>query len=126
MNAFVKSRRDESSNDDNMKETCCDVLGRELKTGKYQTNKTAYSAEWIPAFVQKVDAEKCIGCGSCVKVCLGNCYELQEKIVNGEKKKVSVAVRPENCFGDCHCHKVCLIIGGAMVCKPKMSEEYGI
>lgn len=114
-----------------MPEICCDVLGKHLESGKkFLTNKTASGAEWIPAFVQKVDAEKCIGCGSCVKVCLGNCYELKEKTVNGKKKKVAVVVSPENCFGDCHCHKVCPVkiegdkspssgSGGAMVCKSK-------
>lgn len=121
-----------------MPETCCDALGRQLKSGKkFLTNRTASGGEWIPAFVQKVDAERCIGCGSCVKVCLGKCYELREIKVNGNarkqsfrrsqkresvfvpKKKVAVVVHPENCFGDCHCHKVCPIIGGAMICKPK-------
>ncbi len=75
--------------------------------------------EAVPAFVKFVDEERCVGCGKCVEVCLGNCYELREKIVDGRKKKVSVVVRPENCYGDCHCHKVCPVPGGAMVCEPK-------
>jgi NAD-dependent dihydropyrimidine dehydrogenase PreA subunit len=50
---------------------------------------------------------------------MGNCYEIKELIVNGKKKRVSVAMRPENCLGDCHCHKTCPVIGGAMVCAPK-------
>lgn len=101
-------------------ETCCSALCRELGIEKkFLTNKTASGGEWIPMFIQKVDAEKCTGCGSCVKVCLGNCYEIRELIVNGKKKRVSVAVRPENCFGDCHCHKVCPVKGGAMICNPK-------
>ncbi len=105
-------------------EKCCDVLERELNQRKnWFKSKRANGEEYIPAFLQYVDAEKCIGDGMCVKVCLGNCYELQEKVVNGKKKKVSVAVRPENCFGDCHCHKVCPVPGGAMVCKPKLVEE---
>lgn len=103
-----------------LKKHCCDVIGRELESGKkFLANRTASGGEWLPAFVQNVDAEKCIGCGSCVKVCLGKCYELKEITVNGKKKKVSVVAHPENCLGDCHCHKVCPIIGGAMVCKPK-------
>ena len=103
-----------------MSETCCDVLGNEVKSGKkFVTNKTALGADWIPAFVQTVDTAKCTGCGMCIRICFGNCYELKEIMVNGKKKKVAVVVRPENCFGDCHCHKVCPIQGGAMVCKPK-------
>lgn len=107
----------------NVTNPCCDVLGRNIENGKkFLTNKTASGAEWIPAFVQMVDAEKCTGCGSCVRICVGNCYEIKEMTVNGKKKKVSVVVNPENCFGDCHCHKTCPVIGGAMVCVPKEME----
>lgn len=103
-----------------MHKVCCDALGKELKSGKkFVTNRTASGDEWVPAFVQKVDAEKCIGCGSCVRVCLGGCYEMKEAIINGKKKRAAVVIHPENCFGDCHCHKVCRVTGGAMVCKPK-------
>ncbi len=116
---ILKNRKD-----DNVKKICCDVIGKELKSGKkFLANRTASGEEWIPAFVQKVDVDKCIGCGSCVKVCLGNCYELKEIIVDGKRKKVAVVVRPENCLGDCHCHKACPIIGGAMSCKPKEISE---
>lgn len=107
-----------------MTNKCCDVLERELDTKKnWFKSKKSNGEEWIPAFLHYVDGTKCTGCGMCVKVCLGNCYELQEKIIGGKKKKISVAVRPENCFGDCHCHKTCPISGGAMVCKPKLVEE---
>ena len=37
--------------------------------------------EWIEGtgdFI-KVDEKKCTGCGNCVKVCLGNCYEIEKK-----------------------------------------------
>ncbi len=27
----------------------------------------------------KVDGEKCTGCGNCVKVCLGDCWEISKK-----------------------------------------------
>ncbi len=98
---------------------CCDVTGRKLEPGNWLEFVRADGRKWIPAFVKFVDEERCIGCGMCVRICLGNCYELREKIVNGKKKKVSVVVRPENCYGDCHCHKVCPVPGGAMVCEPK-------
>jgi NAD-dependent dihydropyrimidine dehydrogenase PreA subunit len=65
-------------------------------------------------YVQAVDWDDCVGCGLCVNVCLGGCYELSE--VDGEKK--AVVVNPDNCMGDCHCHKVCPVEGGAMTCKP--------
>ncbi len=107
-----------------MKKECCTILGQSLDPKKsWVTNKRKDGSEWIPMFLEYVDPEKCKGCGLCVKICLGNCYELQEKVVNGKKKKVSAAVRPENCYGDCHCHKTCPVHGGAMVCKPKLIEE---
>lgn len=103
---------------------CCDILKNELDQNKnWFKSKRANGKEWIPAFLQYVDAEKCIGCGMCVKVCLGNCYELQERVINGKKKKVSVAVHPKRCLGDCHCHKVCSIPGGAMVCSPRLIKD---
>lgn len=103
-----------------MVEECCDILGNKLDPNKkWLTAKRADGVEWVPAFVQYVNPEKCTGCGLCIKVCLGNCYELQENIIKGKKKKVAVVVRPENCYGDCHCHKICPVEGGAMVCKPR-------
>lgn len=74
-------------------------------------------------FLEYVDPEKCVGCGFCAKICTGRCYEMQEIEVAGKKKKVSVAVRPEDCLGDCSCHLICPVHGGAMVCKPKLKGE---
>lgn len=103
-----------------VKKQCCDILGKRLNFNKnWFKSKKANGEEWIPAFLQYVDKDKCIGCGMCVKVCLGNCYELKK--ING--KTVSVAVHPENCFGDCHCHKICPVLGGAMICKPKLIQK---
>ncbi len=107
-----------------MAEECCDVLGNPLSAErKWFRSRKANGEEWVPAFLLDVDENKCTGCGMCVRVCLGNCYEMQELIINEKKKKVAAAVRPENCFGDCHCHKVCPVSGGAMVCRPKLIEE---
>lgn len=102
------------------KKECCDAVGNELNLNKNWIKfKKASGEEWLPAFVQKVDWHKCIGCGMCVRVCLGNCYQLKK--VNG--KLVSVVVNPKNCYGDCHCHKICPVKGGAMICKPKLIKE---
>ncbi len=98
---------------------CCTVLGNPLDPKKkWVTNNRKDGNEWIPMFLGHVDADKCTGCGMCVKVCTGYCYELQEV----EGKKVSVAVKPEKCLGDCSCHLICPVKGGAMVCKPKVEE----
>lgn len=102
------------------KKECCTILGEKLDPKKnWVTNVRKDGREWIPMFLEYVDPEKCIGCGLCVKVCTGHCYEMQE--ING--KKVAVAVHPENCLGDCSCHLICPVKGGAMVCKPKLKDN---
>lgn len=106
------NQRFESKN----KRECCDVLGNPLeRRKKWYKGKRKSGKEWIPLFLDHIDKEKCIGCGLCIKVCTGYCYEMQE--ING--KKVAVAVHPENCLGDCSCHLICPVEGGAMVCNPK-------
>jgi len=38
--------------------------------------------EWIGdtgAFI-KIDEERCTGCGNCIKVCLGRCFEMEKKL----------------------------------------------
>lgn len=116
-------------------EICCDILGRHLDPKrKWYTAKKASGEDWIPAFVKYVDAEKCIGCGLCIKVCLGECYEMIEVepkeitvSVKGKLKTIKVTrqaiiINQENCYGDCHCHKICPVEGGAMICQPKILE----
>jgi len=68
---------------------------------------------WTPMYVQGVDPNQCTGCGLCVKVCVGKCYEMRE--INGSKR--AVVVNPGSCLGDCHCHKICPVPGGAMHCQ---------
>ena len=100
---------------------CCTILGDPLDPGKkWARNKRKDGRDWVPMYLERVDAEKCTGCGLCVKACTGNCFELQEIVINGKRKKAAVAVRPDNCLGDCSCHLICPVQGGAMVCKPKL------
>jgi NAD-dependent dihydropyrimidine dehydrogenase PreA subunit len=106
------------------KKECCTILGQLLDPKKnWVTNVRKNGSRWIPMFLEYVDPEKCIGCGLCVKVCTGGCYEMQEKTIKGKTKRISVAVAPENCLGDCSCHLICPVPGGAMVCKPKLIKK---
>ncbi len=115
---------------------CCDILGNYLDSEKeWYKVKNASGREWIPAFVGRINSDRCIGCGLCVKLCVGGCYEMRsikprklsvsmkgiEKKLNVEKQ--AFIVNPENCLGDCHCHMICPVDGGAMICSPKLISE---
>ncbi len=117
-------------------EICCDVLGRHLDPNiKWYTARKASGEKWIPAYVKYVDPEKCIGCGLCLKVCIGGCYEMRDivakeitvsiggKIETVKVRKQAVVANQENCYGDCHCHKICPVDGEAMICHPKTLED---
>ncbi len=43
------------------------------------TGRTRGCSEWVPQFVTAVDAQKCIGCGRCYKVCPRDVFELVER-----------------------------------------------
>ncbi len=116
-----------------MVEACCDILGNELGEGEWYQVTTKSGESWVPTYIEYIDESKCTGCGLCVKVCVGHCYEMRAVpereitvAINGEQKtvtarKVAVLVNPDDCMGDCHCHKICPVDGAAMVCQPKMS-----
>jgi len=38
---------------------------------------------WVPAYLDSVDADACIGCGRCYKVCGRGVMEPSEKMVDG-------------------------------------------
>ena len=90
---------------------CCD--GGRCSSKTYRTFQRQDGAPWTPMYVQRVDPDRCIGCGKCLQVCMGSCYEMVE--IDGEKK--ARVVNAGNCMGDCHCHKVCPVEGGAMSCQ---------
>ncbi len=74
---------------------------------------------WTPRFVESIDAEKCIGCGRCFKVCgrdilslMGIDGEGEAVVITAENedeldKKVMNIVHPELCIGCESCAKVC-------------------
>ncbi|NOZ69712.1 MAG: ferredoxin III, nif-specific [Deferribacteres bacterium] len=69
---------------------------------------------WTPRFIESIDAEKCIGCGRCYKVCGRDVLELIEKPFEGEDEfgddmgnKVMSVANPGNCIGCEACAKVC-------------------
>jgi Nif-specific ferredoxin III len=79
-------------------------------------------ATWTPTFVAKLDAEKCIGCGRCFKVCPRGVLELVGLNADGEyvhvddedddddeeyEKKVMTIAHQELCIGCTACSKIC-------------------
>lgn len=68
---------------------------------------------WIPAYIQAIDYSKCTHCGACARTCGQGVYRV---IKEDGSRRVEIA-NPENCLGDCHCHKACKF--GALICKPR-------
>jgi Nif-specific ferredoxin III len=76
---------------------------------------------WEPRFVESLNAEKCIGCGRCFRVCAREVLQLVGIDDEGEQvaldpdgdeeaeyeKKVMTIVHPENCVGCEACSKIC-------------------
>ena len=46
-----------------------------------RTSERYPGVEWVEGTGEfiKIDAEKCDGCANCVRVCLGDCYEISGK-----------------------------------------------
>lgn len=72
--------------------------------------------EWTPEFIEKIDYNKCIGCGRCYKVCGRDVLELIEKPFEGEDEygdnmgnMVMTVKNPENCIGCSACSRVCAV-----------------
>ena len=48
-------------------------------TNEVIVGRTRGGSEWIPEFVTALDAQTCIGCGRCYKVCPRDVFELVER-----------------------------------------------
>lgn len=81
------------------------------------TGLTFGGKSWIPKFVQKIDQDRCIGCGRCFKVCGRNVLLLKAMNEEGEfvededddeiEKKVMTVFNADNCIGCQACSRVC-------------------
>jgi Nif-specific ferredoxin III len=89
-------------------------------------SRTAFTrggTEYVPQFLMAIDAEKCIGCGRCYKVCGREVMTLYGVTEDGEKvrpgteeyddvedeiiKSVMSMVDPDLCIGCGACARVC-------------------
>ncbi|MFU8858695.1 MAG: 4Fe-4S binding protein, partial [Deferrisomatales bacterium] len=55
---------------------CC--AGGLCSSKTYLTFRRQDGTPWTPMYIQEVDPNQCIGCGKCVQVCMGGCYEMVE------------------------------------------------
>ena len=84
--------------------------------------KTRGGEEWTPEFVVALDANTCIGCGRCYKVCPRDVFELVDKVdvVSGndddyddddydddDELKVMAIKDAMDCIGCKSCSRVC-------------------
>jgi Nif-specific ferredoxin III len=83
------------------------------------TVKLPSGNEWTPTFIEKIDKDRCIGCGRCFKICSHQVLELRGLDADGEfvaadleddeeyERQVMVPAQPDNCIGCASCAKVC-------------------
>jgi Nif-specific ferredoxin III len=82
------------------------------------TGLTLGGKTWIPQFIQKINQDKCIGCGRCSKACPRDLLRLRALNEEGEfveneeyeaiDRKVMTIVNPEYCIGCRACARICL------------------
>lgn len=82
------------------------------------TGRTRGGADWVPEFVETLDATRCIGCGRCYKVCSREVFELRERgeVVQGgdddlddndDEMMVMTIKDALDCIGCQSCSRVC-------------------
>ena len=73
----------------------------------YSTGLTRDKQEWTPQFIISIDAETCIGCGRCYKVCAHDVLEFEELDGDDSAKMFMRAANPGNCIGCQACERTC-------------------
>jgi Nif-specific ferredoxin III len=85
------------------------------------TSVTRDGRDWVPDYLQAIDAKTCIGCGRCYKVCSRDVMILRGMTDEGEfvdlqdeddddgdiERKVMVITDAGACIGCAACYRVC-------------------
>lgn len=79
--------------------------------------RTRGGADWTPEFITALNAQTCIGCGRCYKVCPRDVFELVDKASvmevdeddydDDDELKVMAIKDAMDCIGCTSCAKVC-------------------
>jgi Nif-specific ferredoxin III len=88
----------------------------------FVTLSLPHGLTWTPEFATAINAEKCIGCGRCFRVCARSVMQLMGIDEDGNKvplavgdddedseyeKKVMIIAQPEDCIGCGACARIC-------------------
>ena len=86
-------------------------------TDEVIVGRTRGGADWTPEFVTALNAETCIGCGRCYKVCPRDVFELVERtdVIDGDDdfydeddEMMVMSIKDAlDCIGCTSCAKVC-------------------
>ncbi|PMR73928.1 ferredoxin III, nif-specific [Billgrantia endophytica] len=80
------------------------------------TGRTRGGAEWVPQFVTALNAQTCIGCGRCYKVCPRDVFTLVERgemvddddDFDDDDEMSVMSIKDElDCIGCMSCARVC-------------------
>lgn len=81
------------------------------------TGRTRGGAEWTPEFITAVNAQTCIGCGRCYKVCPRDVFELVERNTlveddddfDDDDEMMVMTIKNDglDCIGCVSCARVC-------------------
>jgi len=73
----------------------------------YITGLTKAKKEWTPQFIVAIDAETCIGCGRCYKVCAHDVLTFEELDEDDSAKMFMTVSNADNCIGCQACGRTC-------------------
>jgi Nif-specific ferredoxin III len=73
----------------------------------YVTGLTRGKKEWTPKYVKSIDAELCIGCGRCMKICAHGVLAPGEVDEEESAKMFATVQSPEDCIGCEACGRTC-------------------
>lgn len=73
----------------------------------YITGLTRGRSEWTPKYIKAINAEKCIGCGRCMKICAHGVIAPKEVDEDDSAKMFASVTNPDDCIGCEACGRTC-------------------